>query len=282
MSPSQVLSTVKNAESPTQDYTYTGVTVGAEEKLKIEGTKFFVRYQFDEETGSLSQVLIGPEGEENRNAFNKLNRYFQEQYGPPDEKREAIGIPKTSWIWKFPTTIVRTQFFDYAGGIVAANAFPTPEERLERIEALREKEHSVVLRGQTFEKNSANGITLGIEVENISDSKTVKYLTIHWKLFNPVGDPADVEQGAGSAEAQTKLVGPLKPMEGSYTEFKNVWHSKVGGCAEIREIKVEHIDGSTYKSRNLQTAVDTTFQGLGTGPFIRGDCSYEAQQKRKE
>lgn len=148
-------------------------------------------------------------------------------------------------------------------------------ERRKYLQGLREKGYTIVLSRQTFRKNSADGISIGLGLVNISRSKTIKYVKVTWKLFNSVGDPIP-GKNAGSATKQTRLVGPLEPEESGYTEFENVWYSPVATCAEIRKIEVEHIDGSSFIYINDLKDV----AGEAETVRLKGDCSYKAQQKR--
>lgn len=150
------------------------------------------------------------------------------------------------------------------------------QQRRKYFQSLREKGYSIVLTRQTFEKNTADGISVGVGLTNISQDKTVKYAKITWKLFNSVGDPTAGDK-SGTETAKTRLVGPVEPGESGYTKFENVWYNPVGACAEVRGIVVEHIDGSTF------TYIDDLKDIAQEAESVRliGDCSYEAQQKRK-
>jgi hypothetical protein len=148
------------------------------------------------------------------------------------------------------------------------------EEQKRYLRFLRQKGYSVVLATQTFEKNSAGGINIGLGLGNISDSKTIKYVTATWRLYNPVGDP--VSKGLESSRAETKLVGPLEPGETGYTEFENVWYSNVGSCAVLEKLVVEHIDGTSFTYVSDLTDIAEKARGVR----LEGDCSYEAQKAR--
>lgn len=153
-----------------------------------------------------------------------------------------------------------------------------PYRRLQkRKRQLRQKGYTILLARQTFRKNSADGISVGLEPVNISQSKTIKYLRITWKLFNSVGDPT-AGKNTGSATAQTQLVGPVEPKETGYTVFENVWYSSVGTCAEIWKIEVEHVDGSSFTYINDLEDIARDAEGVR----VKGDCSYEAQQARRQ
>jgi hypothetical protein len=149
-------------------------------------------------------------------------------------------------------------------------------QKVEYIQSLREKGYTIAVARQTIEKNSAGGVSPGLGVVNISDSKTVKYLRVTWKLFNPVGDPTQ-GQNSGRSTFETRLVGPIEPEESGYSEFDNAWYSEVGSCVEIRRIEVEHIDGSSF------TYVDdlAEISEQASGVRLRGDCSYKAQKSRE-
>ncbi|MCS4054105.1 hypothetical protein [Salinibacter ruber] len=149
-------------------------------------------------------------------------------------------------------------------------------KQIQYIKTLREQGYTTLLTRQTFRKGSVDGVSVGLGVRNISQTKTVKYLRITWKLFNSVGEPT-TGQNSESSTVETKIVGPIKPGEAGYTEFENAWYSSVGTCAEVRGIVVEHIDGSTT------TYIDDLGKITQKAEKVRliGDCSYEAQQERK-
>lgn len=149
------------------------------------------------------------------------------------------------------------------------------EEKRQYLQRLRDKGYTIVLTRQTFDKNSADGISVGLGLVNISRSKTVKYAKTTWKLFNSVGDPTAGKNGR--ATAQTRLVGPLEPKESGYTEFENVWYNSVGTCAEIHRIEVEHIDGSNFTYVNDLQDIAQKAETVR----LQGNCSYESQQERK-
>jgi hypothetical protein len=140
---------------------------------------------------------------------------------------------------------------------------------------LRRKGYTVVIVAQTFEKNSAGGIDIGLGFINISETKTIKYATATWQLHNPVGDP--VEKGLDSSTAKTRFVGPLEPEGIGRSTFENVWYSNVGSCAELKKLVVEHIDGSSFTYVNDLKEIAQ----LSESVRLDGDCSYEAQQKRE-
>jgi len=140
----------------------------------------------------------------------------------------------------------------------------------------RNKGHTVFLVFQDIQKSSVGDIDVSLGIANISDEKTVKYVDATWQLFNPVGDP--VEEGLNSSIAETQIVGPLKPGETASSTFDGVWNSNVGECVVLRKLVVQHIDGSSFTYINdLRDVV-----GGDGGVRLRGDCSYEAQQKRKD
>lgn len=148
-------------------------------------------------------------------------------------------------------------------------------ERQKYLKELRSNGYTVILAGQTFDRDSAGGIDVGLSLVNISESKTVKYATATWELYNPVGDP--VGKGLNSPTAQTRFVGPLEPGKAGQSTFDNVWRSDVGSCAELKKLVVEHIDGSSFTYVNDLREIAK----LSETVRLDGDCSYEAQQKRE-
>lgn len=149
------------------------------------------------------------------------------------------------------------------------------KKRRKLLEKLRSKGYTVLLGAQSFERNSAGGIEVGLSLVNISDEKTLKYATATWQLYNPVGDP--VQKDIGSSTAQTRFVGPLKPGEAGQTTFEDVWHSNVGSCAELKKLVVEHIDGSSFTYVNDLKDIAQLSETIR----LDDDCSYQAQQSRK-
>lgn len=150
------------------------------------------------------------------------------------------------------------------------------QAKVDHIESVREKGYGIALTRQTFDRSSADGISVGIGLVNTSEGKTVKYAKITWKLFNSVGDQTPGDNSGDEVE-QTRLVGPLKPGESSYTEFENVWYNSVGTCAQIQRIEVEYIDGSSFTFIDDLSEIASETGGVR----IEGDCGYEAQQERK-
>lgn len=146
-------------------------------------------------------------------------------------------------------------------------------ERANYVAKLQERGYTLFLLEQDLSVNSADGISVEIRLANISESKTIKYARIQWKLYNPVGDPIAGGNGTPSL-ATTEFVGPLKPGKTGEVEFENVWYSSVGRCATIQQIEVEHIDGSTFTYINDLEEIDEYAEGVR----LEGDCSYEAQQ----
>lgn len=155
-----------------------------------------------------------------------------------------------------------------------AEAKRRKRKRRQYLEEMKSEGYTVVLLNQTFDRNSAGGIDIGLSLVNISESKTIKYATATWELHNPVGDPA--EKSLESSTAETRFVGPLEPEKTGSSTFENVWHSDVGSCAVLKKLTVEHIDGSSFTYVNDLKDIAR----LSVSVRLDGDCSYEAQQKR--
>jgi len=149
------------------------------------------------------------------------------------------------------------------------------KERREYFQDLQRQGYTIALLEQTYAQNTADGISVGLRFRNVSDSKTVKYASVKWRLFNSVGDPTTGQINGTSVE-RARFVGPLEPGRDSYVEWENLFYSTVGTCLEVRKITVEHVDGSTF------TYVDdlNDIVKYGDGVKLRGGCSYEAQQGR--
>lgn len=148
-------------------------------------------------------------------------------------------------------------------------------EKHKHLQRLRERGMAILLEGQRFSVNSANGITVTLRLRNISEERTVKYARIRWKLHNSVGDPVSGEHGT-PPEVTTKFVGPLEPGETATVQFDNLWYNAVGACAEIRRIDVERIDGSSFTYINDLREITEYAQSVR----LKGGCSYEAQKAR--
>lgn len=166
---------------------------------------------------------------------------------------------------------IRRQYFEE----MKAEAKRRKKRRLQYFEEMKAEGYTVVLSNQTFDRNSAGGIDIGLSLLNISESKTIKYATAIWVLYNPVGDP--VEKGLESSTAETRFVGPLESEEASSSTFENVWHSDVGSCAELKKLTIEHIEGSSFTYVNDLKDIARLSESIR----LDGDCSYRAQQKRK-
>lgn len=148
-------------------------------------------------------------------------------------------------------------------------------ERREYLEMMRRKGYTIRLIQQGFEKNSADGVTPTITITNIAEDKTVKYARITLRLFNSVGDATS---GQHSPASQTvRAVGPIETGERGHYEFDNTWYSSVGSCTEIRRIVVQHIDGSRFTYVNDLQDIAKQAEGVR----LQGDCSYEAQKRRR-
>jgi len=194
--------------------------------------------------------------------------------------------------------------FDGQLGWVAGARISRPEvynKNQELFEKLRGADEVALPVYQRLSKNTAHGVSLDIGVFNIDTSRTIKYLHVKWKLFNRVGDSVE-GQNTNSATANVRISGPVKPLQGEGARLENVWYSKTGLCAEIRGMKIEFINGKTTR---VETPIDTlshfasnpkflsesalsllTSKGdpvySQEGVFTRGDCSYKAQQQRRE
>lgn len=140
------------------------------------------------------------------------------------------------------------------------------------IERMRDEGYSLVLEGHYLDRNSADGVSVALDLRNISKEKVIKYADIEWQLFNSVGDPVKGEHGTPSVTT-TRFVGPLSQGETASVEFENVWYNSVGSCAVVRRIDVEHVDGSTFTYINDLQDISKRAGFVN----LRGECRYEAQ-----
>jgi len=228
---------------------------------------------------------------------------------PPRQTVPVLGAVERSLLDEW-VTYYEVMASDTTGW-VSENDVPSAEEYQEHkrlVDQLKNKGHTVVPVFQTFGKNSADGVTLRFGVTNISSTKTIKYVRSTWKLFNSVGDPVEGDN-SGESVARAKLTGPLNPREAATAKFENVWYSSTATCAELRGLQVEFIDGTTFsttdfsllkKVSQIDRISEETTSELSTSQILslagnlaessdldigfrtEGDCSYEAQQKRKD
>jgi len=185
-------------------------------------------------------------------------------------------------------------------------------KRKNTYDKLVKKEHTVAPTYQSMSTNSADGISINFAIYNFSEEETVKYMRTTWELYNEVGDPTTGEN-SGSATAKVRLTGPVSPMEGASTTFENIWYSSTGTCAELIGLQVEYMNGRTFATTSTTELEELTsvrdFYGLpgeaalgfmlstalseGSAQegaqevkkervLTPGDCSYQAQQRRKK
>jgi len=177
-------------------------------------------------------------------------------------------------------------------GSISSSELPTetPQERIDRIrtdsirtaeaeirqqrrrqymENLRQRGYTIALQRYNLHVNTADGVSLSLGFRNVSDSKTIKYVEVDWKLFNPVGDPVQGEM-SGHSDSQTRFVGPLKPGDTASARWENVMYSPVAECAEVRKIIVHHIDGSKFTYLSDLSKINEY-----SNANLMGDCAYE-------
>lgn len=143
--------------------------------------------------------------------------------------------------------------------------------REKRIESLRDQGVLINLNTQDFDKNSADGITSSFRISNISEDKTVKYVRLTIRLFNPVGEATPGERSP--ATQTVRAVGPIESGDDGYYGFENTWYSSTGSCVELRKMSVQYIDGTSSEYVDILDLVTKE----GSGVNLAGDCSYQAQ-----
>lgn len=167
----------------------------------------------------------------------------------------------------------RIEFDDVEGWVYDESVTDPELNRL--MKEARSRGYTILIVSQQFEKSELGTIDTGLGIFNISDERTIKYMTATWQLYNPVGDP--VESGLESSTAETRFVGPVEPGTSGFSTFEDVWSSEVGSCVVLKKLVVEHIDGGTF------TYIDDLQDIVTPGSEVRleGDCSYEAQKSRE-
>lgn len=141
------------------------------------------------------------------------------------------------------------------------------EQRRRRWETLRNQGYSIDLKDFGYGTNSADGVTPGISLQNISTERTIKYVSFTLRPFNTVGDPV-TGRIQGRSTTTVRGVGPIAPGELAHYAFENTWYNGTVGCVEIRKISVEHSDGSTFTYIN--DLADISRQA--TGVNLPGEC----------
>lgn len=111
--------------------------------------------------------------------------------------------------------------------------------------------------------NSAGGVDVLMPVENLHESRTIKYLTVEVTPFNAVGDPV-VDRVSGDSTVKVRATGPIDPGAFRLLGWEDVWHNETVVCVEVKEITAEYIDGSE-DSPALEDALS---------PHFENDCSY--------
>ena len=139
------------------------------------------------------------------------------------------------------------------------------EREEQRLEDLRSKGYTIELVHFGFDVNSAGGVEPVFRVRNISTDKTVKYIYFTARAYNSVGDPVAGEM-SGSNKLSLQANGPLRPTENDYYAYEPVIYAHTTDCMEVRRVKVEHLDGSTFTYvRDLE---DIAADDIN----LRGDC----------
>jgi len=141
-------------------------------------------------------------------------------------------------------------------------------ERQSYIADLCDRGFELMLSRISHSMNSADGVTVRIGFENISQDRTIKYITFSIVGYNPVGDPVVGNHSRRSKET-VKGVGPIEPGEGAAYSFDNVWYAGTLTCIELHRTVVEYMDGSSFTYiRDLGPISERAI-----GVNLRGECS---------
>jgi len=138
------------------------------------------------------------------------------------------------------------------------------------VQELRRKGYSIELDNLTYSINSAGGVTPTVTFDNISDinnGKTIKYAAFTLTPYNSVGDPVHGTTD-GESTVTVEGVGPIGPTERAVLEFDNVWYNETVDCIEVRKIKLEFLDGSSFTYVNDLKDIAERAPSVN----LRGDC----------
>lgn len=141
-------------------------------------------------------------------------------------------------------------------------------ERQSYIGGLRDMGFELILTRISYSMNSADGVTVRFGLENISQDRTIKYISFSIQGFNPVGDPVKGDHSRRSVET-VRGVGPIEPGENAAYSFENVWYAGTLSCVELHRTVVEYMDGSSFTYVRDLKPISEWARGVN----LRGECS---------
>lgn len=132
------------------------------------------------------------------------------------------------------------------------------------ISKMRDKYTIVVLQGF----NNASD-KMGLVVKNITEEKTIKYITLYGNEYNRVGDL--IKNGNLGVGGKIKFTGPVSPDD----EVRLTARPKDGsgyGCVEITQISIEFMNGITLAYRDKQIEYISKYS---IGWNLKNECPYD-------
>lgn len=101
--------------------------------------------------------------------------------------------------------------------------------------------------------NIVDGVDMTIYWQNLS-GKEIKYIYFDVQAFNAVDDPVKCEIKGTSVRTNMRVTGPISAKFNSYHYWEAVWYNSSIKRAEILNVRIEYMDGTT-KSITLRPAV---------------------------
>lgn len=134
--------------------------------------------------------------------------------------RTSAGIFRPKYTYSNPFKSIGTINFDLMPSVTDPLVLKIIEKQKQVADSTLREEYArkvseikshdpIIIRINSWEKNTVGGITMNLSVTNCS-SQTIKYITFKGCFYNPVGDKCLNEIGGGSVWS-AKGVGPIKP-----------------------------------------------------------------------
>jgi Bacterial SH3 domain len=93
--------------------------------------------------------------------------------------------------------------------------------------------------------NSAGGVDVHVALE-VTNEKTVKYISLEVTPFNAVGDRVS-STGPTNPIGRLRYTGPIGKADGlESATWENVWYNPTIACVRVDQIRVEYMDGSNF------------------------------------
>ena len=136
-----------------------------------------------------------------------------------------------------------------------------------RFDSLRSQGFELFLEEMRYPKDHTDGISFVIGFQNISRSRSMRYIDFYVSLYNGVGDRV-------GGSKRVRGIGPIRPGERGFYAFGPEWYSSSGSCVEIDRIIVTHTDGHrfTYINDLDKIRKDDINPLFDSDIILRGEC----------